>query len=357
MNTTRECGCKGHRSCLVCEAEYNIKPILPSVQLPDKVLYYHHDGDNVELERLGFHGIKLIPDFITETEETQLIKDLDTLPWDKSQSGRRKQNFGPRANFKKRKAKLGSFAGFPACTRFVQDRMEQVPLLAGYRTVEQCSIEYTPETGACIEPHIDDCWIWGERIVQLNMVSETYLSFVRYRGSSDKYNLKDVSTYPRIVDQENVVFNPFNSNSNYDTNSESNPFPVDVANPSKTDTQNGVISTDKETHLGDKECDNEENQVINDTINQNGGNSTSDESDDVLVKVCLPPRSLLIMYGSARYNWEHMILREDINTRRVIIAYREFTPPYLPGGELEGIGGDILNAATNFWTNEDTVAD
>ena len=45
----------------------------------------------------------------------------------------------------------------------VQDRFEEVDLLEGYRTVEQCSIEYSADTGACIEPHIDDCWIWGER--------------------------------------------------------------------------------------------------------------------------------------------------------------------------------------------------
>ncbi len=45
----------------------------------------------------------------------------------------------------------------------IQDRFSTVDLLAGYRTVEQCSIEYTPETGSSIDPHIDDCWIWGER--------------------------------------------------------------------------------------------------------------------------------------------------------------------------------------------------
>ena len=36
---------------------------------------------------LVLDGIKLIPDFITEEEENQLVADLDNLPWDKSQSG------------------------------------------------------------------------------------------------------------------------------------------------------------------------------------------------------------------------------------------------------------------------------
>ena len=33
---------------------------------------------------------------------------------------RRKQNFGPKANFKKRKTKLGDFKGFPKSTQFIQ---------------------------------------------------------------------------------------------------------------------------------------------------------------------------------------------------------------------------------------------
>ena len=40
--------------------------------------------------------------------------------------------------------------------------------------MEQCSIEYRPETGARIDPHIDDCWVWGERIVQVWSLSQFY---------------------------------------------------------------------------------------------------------------------------------------------------------------------------------------
>jgi hypothetical protein len=29
---------------------------------------------------------------------------------------------------------------------------------------------------------LDDCWIWGERIVQLNLLSPTYLTFSPYTG-------------------------------------------------------------------------------------------------------------------------------------------------------------------------------
>jgi alkylated DNA repair protein alkB family protein 4 len=71
--------------------------------------------------------------------------------------------------------------------------------------------------------------------------------------------------------------------------------------------------------------------------------------DKSVVRIPLPPRSLLVMYGQARYCWEHMVLRSDISERRVVIAYRELTPPYLPGGEREELGREILERAELFW--------
>lgn len=109
---------------------------------------------------------------MTKTETEILMKDLDKLPWDSSQSGRRKQNYGPKCNFKKRRLRLGAFDGFPERTKFVQDSLRDVPLLKNFQTIEQCSLEYTPERGASIDPHIDDCWIWGERIVTVNVLGK-----------------------------------------------------------------------------------------------------------------------------------------------------------------------------------------
>ncbi len=84
------------------------------------------------------------------------------------------QNYGPKCNFKKRKIKLGEFNGFPAFSEFVQrDKFPRVPLLSGYRTIEQCSLEYTTDRGASIEPHIDDCWVWGERVISVNLLSDS----------------------------------------------------------------------------------------------------------------------------------------------------------------------------------------
>lgn len=50
--------------------------------------------------------------------------------------------------------------------------------------------------------------------------------------------------------------------------------------------------------------------------------------DDIVVRILLPANSLCVLYGAARYQYEHSVLREDVNTRRVCIAYREFTKMY-----------------------------
>ncbi|KAL1394741.1 hypothetical protein pipiens_011738 [Culex pipiens pipiens] len=111
-----------------------------------------HDGHPGE----EYPGVLVALDWVSEDEERALMKGIDEMPWDGSQSGRRKQNFGPKTNFKKNKLQLGQFRGFPHFSKFVQDRFEQVPLMANFQTIEQCSLEYTPEQ----EPRsirIDDC--------------------------------------------------------------------------------------------------------------------------------------------------------------------------------------------------------
>jgi len=156
MNTDRPCGCKSFRSCYMCQEATGIQSIDISESkfkesrgsvwtfCPECSKIFKNDDifkdcqdHSTEFGEL-FCGIRIIPEFVTPKEEENLIKDLDLLPWDLSQSGRRKQNFGPRANFKKRKTKVGSFIGFPKCTEFIQERFHDFPLfLDGYCTVEQ----------------------------------------------------------------------------------------------------------------------------------------------------------------------------------------------------------------------------
>lgn len=131
---------------------------------------------------------------------------------------------------------LGSFNGFPKTTQFVQKKFAEIPLLHGFRTVEQCSLEYDPERGASIDPHVDDCWIWGERIITVNVLGDSVLTMTPYRGPITRYNLDCVSNYDSILEKNT--------------------------------------------------CDN---------------TRTLDINDNVVIRLPMPARSLMVLYGPARY--------------------------------------------------------
>lgn len=76
------------------------------------------------------------------------------------------------------------------------------------------------------------------------------------------------------------------------------------------------------------------------------------EFNDALIKVPMPNRSLIVLYGSPRYQFEHSVLRSDITSRRVCIAYREFTPMYLEKGDSFEKSEPIFQTAKSFWPSE-----
>lgn len=304
MDKPRPCGCKGCRTCLICEENYGLSgrtqvpknnsyvycPLCnkawPGWNLNDWTSHPNHFG-----EAIDYPGIYIDLNFLTKENEDYLIRHLDQLPWELSQSGRRKQNFGPKCNFKKKKLNVGNFDGFPLFSKFVQDKFMQTPILKDFQTIEQCSLEYDPARGASIDPHIDDCWIWGERIVTVNLLSDSVLTMT-YNDKPNKYNVNLVETYPAVLDKENRL-----------------------------------------------KYDNKCYKIV----------PLEDGKEYPVVRIPMPRRSLLVMFNSARYDWEHQILRDDIWKRRVCIAYREFTPPYLPHGSKSQEGEEILSRARNFW--------
>lgn len=304
-NTTRECGCKGYRTCLVCENIFGIQKedisfnrddgyvyciycnkAYPGWDMNDYRKHPNHKGDGI-----NFPGVFVLENFLNEIEEDYLLKSIDNVPWDPSQSGRRKQNYGPKCNFKKKKIKLGDFHGFPLFSKFVQDRFKDVPILKNFFTIEQCSLEYNSKTGASIDPHIDDCWVWGERIVTVNLLSDSVLTMTMNK-KSDKYNLGCVKDYSSVVDK------------------------------------NGCYAISSE-HFGIRDF--------------------KEAPFYPVIRIPMPRRSLLVMYGSARYEWEHQIFRNDIFDRRVCLAYREFTPPFLVGGRDYHVGKEILEKSQEFF--------
>lgn len=211
-------------------------------------------------EGLEFSGIKIHKSFLTKSEAEKIVTEIDSSSWDQSQSGRLKKNYGPKVNFKKRKLRPEFFEGFSECAGELRKRLTDVDIIKDFKVVEECFLEYDMTRGSHIEPHLDDCWVWGERIVTVNLIGDTVLCFTKHFKTYDQqYNIDCVDDF-------------------------------------------------KDELIG----------PLSEYI-----------PDDILVRIPMPAQSLIVIYGSPRYQFEHSVLREDINDRRVCIAYREFTKPYL----------------------------
>lgn len=141
---------------------------------------------------------------------------------------------------------------------------QKVMELADFVPVELCNLDYHPERGASIDPHFDDSWLWGERLVTLNLLSNTYLTFSLPKASS---------------------------------------------------------------------CD----------------LASNSSSPNTQIEVYMPRGSLVIVAGSARYQWHHSIQREHVTSRRVAVTLRELSREFLPSGSSYiPTGKSILERAAVF---------
>ncbi|XP_033924662.1 alpha-ketoglutarate-dependent dioxygenase alkB homolog 4 [Melopsittacus undulatus] len=297
------CGCKGIRSCLLCEGPAQAAP---PPQGEDNFTYCPQTGlakGNEHSEFAGwafpFPGVLLMEEFISEDEESEMVELMDRDDWKLSQSGRKKQDYGPKVNFKKQRLKAGSFTGLPSFSKKIVAQMEACSVLGGFLPVEQCNLDYMPERGSAIDPHFDDWWLWGERLVSLNLLSETVLSM-----SCDS--------------EDSIPLIPTSSKANGELNPPGS-FP-------------------QTPHC------------------QNPGEEGPDcalspwlvPSREVTVAVPLPRRCLVVLYGEARYRWKHAIHRRHIQRRRICVTFRELSEEFRAGGKHEELGKELLGIALSF---------
>lgn len=193
-SSQKPCECKGKRTCLLCEhllqrkardlySEFKvcleklnflifIKILLKLQQLDSYVfcpkcnkIFKGWDvilncDEHQSIDGKDFAGVFVLPEFLTISEAESIVNNVDKSSWDLSQSGRRKKNFGPKINFKKKKLRVDNFQGFSDYSRFVRKRLNEVEITKDMKIIEECYLEYEKERGSHIEPHIDDCWIW-----------------------------------------------------------------------------------------------------------------------------------------------------------------------------------------------------
>ena len=209
---------------------------------------------------------------------------------------------GPKVNFKKRKLKTDNFVGLPSLPVQVLDELTDKhhsikERLRDFKVVEICNLEYQRSRGSSIEPHFDDFYFWGDRIVTLNLLSSTKLILTK--------NIQSCG------DRSIAANGGANDNSLKKTpmNCLTNRPPIDdQANNRSTNYLNENSQTD----------DQDDGQLMN----------------DVEIIINLNRRSLLILFDEARYKWLHEIRRDHIQERRLAITYRELSREFLPGGAL-----------------------
>ncbi|XP_030078400.1 alpha-ketoglutarate-dependent dioxygenase alkB homolog 4 [Microcaecilia unicolor] len=295
------CGCKGIRSCLVCERSQrgigNAAPVTPQASFP---FIYSPSTDlavgavDSALASLAFHfpGVNVIKDFVSEEEECKIVQAMDQDSWKLSQSGRKKQDYGPKVNFKKQKLRVGGFSGLPSFSQDLVTRMQLLTALKGFLPVEQCNLDYNAERGSAIDPHLDDCWLWGERLVTLNLLSDTTLTM-----SCDlEGSLQLFPVFSHIVTELQDV-------------------PASTCQPN-------LVSVPDTFKL-----------VPYSTVE---------------VSISLPQRSLVVLAGDARYKWKHAIQREHVKHRRVCSTFRELAAEFRCGGKEERLGKELLKIALSF---------
>ncbi|ETN79981.1 hypothetical protein NECAME_02458 [Necator americanus] len=119
------------------------------------------------------NGLMVVPDFLTQSEEEDIMKMIDGVEWVFSQSGRRKQDYGPKVNFKHKKVKMDTFVGMPEYADMLLEKMKSVSQekLGNYVPFEMCNLEYDEKRKSAIEMHFDDTWIWGNRLISINLLS------------------------------------------------------------------------------------------------------------------------------------------------------------------------------------------
>jgi len=205
------CACSGVRWCAACRepALRAQRGMRPPVEMPgflrarDIGAGAAPDGSHVYLFDAsqqaapgcpGFTGLVVWPDFVSEAEAEALIADIESRPFSPAQSGKAKQHFGPRMNFRRRRMTARGFEGLPRFARELEARVREraseggagggraIPGLAAaldaYATTDAFVLRYDALQRSNLDPHVDDPFAYGELILDLSLESDGWLTFL-----------------------------------------------------------------------------------------------------------------------------------------------------------------------------------
>lgn len=211
----------------------------------------------------GFTGVRVHPDAISPAEAEALLAQIGALPFKPSQSGKQKQHYGPRVNFMRRRMNADRFEGLPDWARHLEQRLRA--RVADDRTGDPSDLDRCHAALAAFET--TDVFV---------------LRYDAREQSNLDFHVDDLYAYGEAI----------------------------------LDLSLGSDST--LTFLGP--LDDEHPPC---------GPDLDDELPPYAlqcVRVPLPARSLAVVYGPARFAWQHAVLPADIRGVRTSITLRTLAP-------------------------------
>ncbi len=229
-----------------------------------------------------FDGVHVFEELVTPTEADRLLEAIEEQSFRSAQSGKQKQHFGARVNFNKRKVRAEGFEGLPAWAGWLeaQTRARLAPLAreAVVSNAEGVGVDGTRRRSRQPFPP-------SPALMRAMTAYRTTDVFVlRYR-EQDRSNL-DFHIDDTFAYGEAILALSLESDSVMTFLRER---PGLRARPRPRERSGEAPGWD---------C----------------------------VRVALPARSLSILYGPARFEWQHAILAYDIRGRRTSVTLRTMSP-------------------------------
>ena len=233
-----------------------------------------------------FDGVHVFEDLVTPTEADRLLEAIEKQSFRPAQSGKQKQHFGARVNFNKRKVRAEGFEGLPAWAGWLEarTRMRLAPLARGAVVSDAEGVGGDGTRRRSRQPFPPSPALM--RAMTAYRTTDVFV--LRYR-EQDRSNL-DFHIDDTFAYGEAILALSLESDSVMTFLRE----------------RPGLRARPGEVPGWD--C----------------------------VRVALPARSLSILYGPARFEWQHAILAYDIRGRRTSVTLRTLSAELrgTPAGRL-----------------------
>ncbi len=191
--------CTGVRGCAACRdpAVRRAHGLHPRPELPGWVAAQVRAGaacvHRFDLERQcavgvpGFEGVWVWPEFLSRAEAAALLDRIERGRFVPAQSGKTKQHFGARVNFKRRRLAPSPPTPMPDYLAPIEARLTERAewasdpvrsAFAGFRASDVFVLRYTPQQGSNLDFHVDDTFAYGDALFGLSLESDSVLTFI-----------------------------------------------------------------------------------------------------------------------------------------------------------------------------------